>query len=74
MKWNDVSKLKPGTVVGRFNRRGILQCVLIVLEKPKPDRRLGETLRTPCFDLMEAEVRMADQHELSDFEKLNGRN
>lgn len=66
MKWHDVSKLKSGEIVGRFTRRGVLTSVLIVLERPRKDKRFGELLRARCYDLMTAELRMSDQHELSD--------
>ncbi len=73
MRWNEVGKLRPGAVVGRFTRRGVLVSVLIVLERPRRDSVLN-TLRARCFDLMAAELRMTDQHELAECDKVDGSN
>jgi hypothetical protein len=73
MKWHDVTKLRSGAVVGRFTRRGVLISVLIVLERPRRDSNFGELLRARCFDLVAAELRMTDQHELADCDRVDGR-
>ena len=69
MKWNEVGKLKSGEVVGHFTKRGRLISVLIVLERPRRDERLN-VLRAECFDLFSAELRMSDQHELAECERV----
>lgn len=74
MKWHDVSKLRSGAIVGRFTRRGVLVSVLIVLERPRRDSNFGDLLRARCFDLMGAELRMTDQHELAECDPVDGRN
>ena len=74
MKWHDVSKLQSGAIVGRFSRRGVLISVLIVLERPRRDSNFGELLRARCFDLVNAELRMTDQHELAECDAVSGKN
>lgn len=72
MRWNEVSKLRAGAVIGRFSRRRALVSVLVLLERPKRDRVLGELLRAKCFDLLATEIRMATQHEMAECELMEG--